>query len=42
MRVRRKENMLGSRVRENRRTKSIPKVEKLCELKFGSCFFEAC
>jgi len=37
----RKENISGSRVREDRTT-SIPKVEKLCELKFGNCFCEAC
>lgn len=38
MKVRRKENISGSRVREER-TKSDPEVEKLCELKFGNCFF---
>lgn len=43
IKVRRKENISGSRVREDR-TKSIPEVEKLCELKFGNrfFFFEAC
>lgn len=34
--VRRKENISGSRVREDR-TKSIPEVEKLCDFFFKAC-----